>query len=118
LRLISPDLIKEDRVDERTVMGFNLDASEAIEAHDRVGLERTIRYMERPPLSIERLKLAPDGKHLILTLKSPWSNGTNKILLTPFDLLERLVALIPPHREKIRSAIMDFWDPTQKLEGS
>ena len=29
-------------------MGFNLHASPAIEAHDREGLERILRYMGRP----------------------------------------------------------------------
>jgi|GEM_PF-2160615 len=42
LRLISPDLIQEDSIDDRTVMGFNLHASKAFEAIDRKGLERTI----------------------------------------------------------------------------
>lgn len=57
LRLISPEHIKEEN-DERTVMGFNLHASIAIEATDRAGLERTLRYMGRPPLLSERLKRA------------------------------------------------------------
>jgi hypothetical protein len=83
LRLISPDLTQPDALDDRTVIGFNLHASNAIEAHDREGLERILRYMGRPPLSAERLKMAPDGR-LILTLKTAWRDGTNKILLTPF----------------------------------
>jgi hypothetical protein len=117
LRLISPDLIKEDSIDERTVMGFNLHASEAIEAHDRKGLERTIRYMGRPPLSVDRLKIAPDAKHLVLTLKSPWRDGTNKILLTPFDLLERLVALIPPPRKNL-IRYHGFFGPSAEIRGA
>jgi hypothetical protein len=82
-------------------MGFNLHASVAIEAQDRQGLERTIRYMGRPPLSAERLKKSPDGEHLLLTLKSPWRDGTSKIILTPFELLERLVALVPPPKKNL-----------------
>lgn len=80
-------------------MGFNLHASEAVLAHDRPGLERILRYMGRPPLSAYRLKMAPDGNNLVLTLKTPWRDGTSRILLTPFELLERLVALIPPPRK-------------------
>ncbi len=114
LRLISPDLIREPTPDERTVMGFNLHASEAIEATDRKGLERTLRYMGRPPLSVERLKLAPDGHRLILALKSPWRNGTSKIMLTPFELLERLVALIPPPR-KNQIRYHGFFGPNSKI---
>lgn len=101
IRLISQELIKGESTDELTVMGFNLHASVALADHDRAGLERTIRYMGRPPLSADRLKMAPDGEHLLLTLKSPWRDGTSKIILTPFELLERLVALVPPPRKNL-----------------
>ncbi|MCA9508581.1 MAG: transposase [Myxococcales bacterium] len=113
LRLIAPEQIKEETPD-RTVMGFNLHASVAIEATDRAGLERTLRYMGRPPLSSERLKIAPDGQNLLLTLKSPWRNGTTTILLTPFELIERLVALIPyPRKNLIR--YHGFFAPNAEL---
>ena len=86
----------------------------AIEADDRAGLERTLRYMGRPPLSSERLKQAPDGENLLLTLKSPWRNGTTTILLTPFELIERLVALIPyPSKNLVR--YHGFFAPNAKL---
>jgi hypothetical protein len=35
--------------------GFSLDASVAVEAHDRAGLERLLRYCARPAFSLERL---------------------------------------------------------------
>lgn len=116
LRLISPDLIQEETRDDRSVMGFNLHASEATDADDRDGLERTLRYMGRPPLSANRLTKAPDGKNLILTLKTPWRDGSSKILMTPFDLLERLVALIPPPR-KNQIRYHGFFAPNAKLRG-
>jgi putative transposase/transposase-like zinc-binding protein len=113
LRLISPAHIKEE-VDDRTLMGFNLYASTAIEPNDRAGLERTLRYMGRPPLSSERLKRAPDGQNLLLTLKSPWRNGTTTLLLTPFELIERLVALVPyPRKNLIR--YHGFFAPNAEL---
>jgi len=103
MRLISTDLIQENRHEENTIMGFNLHASKAVEGDDRKGLENILRYMGRPPLSSERLNLAPEGKKLILSLKSPWRDGTEKILLSPFALLERLVALVPyPRKNLIR----------------
>jgi hypothetical protein len=114
LRLISPELIQEETRDDRTVMGFNLHASEATEADDRQSLERTLRYMGRPPLSADRLKMAPDGNNLILTLKTPWRDGSSKILMTPLDLLERLVALIPPPR-KNQIRYHGFFGPNAKL---
>ncbi len=91
------------------MLGFNLHASPAIEAHDRQGLERILRYMGRPPLSSHRLQLAPDGKNLILLLKTPWRDGTSSILLSPFDLLERLVALIPAPRKKSNKISRISW---------
>lgn len=98
-RLISLDLIRETSLEDRTILGFNLHASDAIEADDRAALERTLRYMGRPPLSKDRLMLAPDGNHLVLTLKTPWRNGVEKIMFLPFDLIERLVGVIPPPRK-------------------
>ena len=103
IRLISTDLIQDNKFEENTIMGFNIHASKAIEWNDRQSLERVLRYMGRPPLSSHRLNLAPDGKNLILTLKSPWRDGTEMILLSPFDLLARLVALVPyPRKNNIR----------------
>ena len=99
LRIISDSPSKDDDRFERTVAGFNLHTSVAIEGHDRKALERILRYMGRPPLSQDRLKQAPDGQRLILTLKTPWRDGTSKIILSSFELLERLVAIIPPPRK-------------------
>jgi Putative transposase/Transposase zinc-binding domain len=84
----------------RTVQGYNLYASNSIEAADRQGLERQLRYMGRPPISAERLKLAPDGR-IILKLKKAWSNGTSHIILTAYEFLERLVAMVPPPRKNL-----------------
>ncbi len=116
LRLISSELIKADVFEEGTVLGFNLHVSPAIKAHDRQGLERILGYMGRPPLSSRRLQLAPDGKNLILQLKTPWRDGTSSILLSPFELLERLVALIPaPGKNQIR--YHGFLGPNAELRG-
>ncbi|MEI6806676.1 MAG: transposase, partial [Myxococcaceae bacterium] len=68
--------------EERTVAGFNLHASIGIAAEDRQGLERLLGYMGRPPLSENRLSKTKDGK-LILRLKTPWGDGTSKIILSP-----------------------------------
>ena len=99
--VISESPIEDDDRFELTVAGFNLHASIAIEGHDRRALERILLYMGRPPLSNDRLSLAPDGHRLILTLKTPWRDGTSKIILSPFELMERLVAIIPPPRRNL-----------------
>ena len=36
-----------------------------------------------------------------MRLKRPWSDGTSHIILSPLELVERLVALIPPPRRNI-----------------
>jgi hypothetical protein len=81
-----------------TVAGFNLHVSKPIQATDRRGLERQLRYMGRPPLSDERLSKTADGR-LVVKLKTSWSDGTSHVVLTQMEFMERLVALIPPPRK-------------------
>jgi hypothetical protein len=44
--------------------GFSLHGDVLIEARDRKGLERLIRYCARPAFASERLKSSADGEHL------------------------------------------------------
>ncbi|HJN74120.1 MAG TPA: transposase [Myxococcota bacterium] len=50
------------------------------------------------PLGRERLEEQPDGS-ILLRLKTPWSDGTSAIHLTRSELLQRIIALIPPPRK-------------------
>ena len=34
----------------------------------------------------------------LLALKTPWSSGTTHLVLSPFELIEKLAALVPPPR--------------------
>jgi len=77
--------------------GFSLHAATRIEAEDRTGLERLCRYITRPPLAAGRLQCI-DTDHLTFRLKTPWSDGTTHLLLSPLELMEKLAALIPPPR--------------------
>jgi len=77
--------------------GFSLHAAMRIEAEDRAGLERLCRYVMRPPLATGRLRLI-DADHLTFRLKTPWSDGTTHLLLSPLKRIEKLAALIPPPR--------------------
>ena len=79
------------------VQGVGLHANTSIPAHDRVRLERMCRYMCRPPIALERLKLLSDGR-LLYKLKKCWRDGTNKIIFEPHELMERLAALVPAPR--------------------
>jgi hypothetical protein len=79
---------------------FNLHAAVRIAPHDREALERLCRYVQRPPLSHERLTRQADGK-LFLKFKRGWDDGTTGIVLTPHQLLARLVAILPQPRRNL-----------------
>jgi hypothetical protein len=55
------------------------------------------RYILRPPLANDRLKILDDGD-VRLDFERPWSNGTSSVQLPPLALIARLAALIPPPR--------------------
>jgi len=78
--------------------GFSLDASVRIEARDRKGVERLLRYCARPIFAGERLVWARLGQRLIYQLPKPRPDGQTTLALTPLELLNRLAALIPPPR--------------------
>jgi hypothetical protein len=85
--------------------GFSVDASVRIEAEDRAGLERLVRYCARGPLALERLH-APAGlealtspeARLVYRLPEPDVHGREVLRLTPLELLDRLARLVPPPR--------------------
>jgi Putative transposase len=68
-----------------------------IAANDRTGLENLCRYLGRPPLSADRLAETGDG-NLSLKLKRPWSDGTTHLILSPTELIEKLIPLVPRPR--------------------
>jgi len=77
--------------------GFSVDGSVRIEAADRAGRERLLRYCARPPLALDRLRKL-DPEHLIYDPPKPGPGGSGPQLLTPLELLDRLAALVPPPR--------------------
>lgn len=82
--------------------GFSLDASVRIEAADRAGLERLLRYCARPAFALERLRQV-DAEHLVHEAAKPGPGGGVSLMLTPLELIDRLAALIPPpgrHRHR------------------
>ncbi|MDD9935319.1 MAG: transposase [Myxococcales bacterium] len=79
------------------VRGVNVHTQRVVDGRDRKQLERLYRYLARPPLAHDRLAQLPDGR-LSLSLKTPWSDGTEAIALSPLDLIARLCALVPPPR--------------------
>ncbi len=55
--------------------GFSLDASVRIEAKDRAGLERLLRYCARPVFASQRLSWAREGEKLLYQLPKPRADG-------------------------------------------
>jgi hypothetical protein len=76
--------------------GFSLDASVLIDAQDRPGLERLVRYCARPIFASSRLETI--GTVLKYVLSKPNLKGEKVLFLKPFELLDRLAKLIPPPR--------------------
>jgi Putative transposase len=72
-------------------------ANVAVPTTDRARLEQLCRYLLRPAVAQDRLRQLDDGR-VVLTLKSPWADGTRHLLFEPLTLLEKLAALIPRPR--------------------
>ena len=79
------------------VNGFNLQAATYVAHHDRRHLEELVAYMTRPPLANDRLSVDKNGE-LIYRMKRRFADGTQAILLSPSELLEKLCAMVPPPR--------------------
>jgi hypothetical protein len=77
--------------------GFSLHAGVSCEADERKKLERLCRYVARPAIANERLKLTDCGQ-VVLKLKTPFRDGTTHIVMSPLELLQRLAALVPRPR--------------------
>jgi hypothetical protein len=69
-------------------------------AHQRKKLEHLCRYITRPAVANERLTLNRAGQ-VVLTLKTPYRDGTTPIVMSPLEFMQRLAALVPRPR-KIR----------------
>jgi hypothetical protein len=79
--------------------GFSLDASVRIEATDRAGLERLIRYCARPPFALDRLHLVGNRSDQILyLLPAPDLAGRTALRLSALEFLDRLAKILPPPR--------------------
>jgi hypothetical protein len=77
--------------------GCDLHAGVTVAGEDRRRLEQLCRYLLRPPIAQDRLALRPDGTVLV-TLKTPWRDGTTQLRFEPLTLLERLASLTPRPR--------------------
>ena len=79
--------------------GFTLHAGRFIGAQERSKLADLISYATRPAISHARLSAKDpldQNSDIIVKLKTPWQDGTEAIVLKPFELLEKLAILVPP----------------------
>ena len=65
--------------------------------NQRKKLEQLCRYITRPAIANERLKLNSAGD-VVLRLKSPYQDGTTHIVMSPLEFMQRLAALVPRPR--------------------
>jgi putative transposase len=67
-------------------------AGSACAAHQRKKLEDLCRYLICPAIANERLSLNRAGQ-VVLTLKTPYRDGTTHIVMSPLEFMQRLAAL-------------------------
>jgi Putative transposase len=80
-------------------------ASRALRGHaevrcainQRKKLEHLCRYITRPAIANERLTLNRAGQ-VVLTLKTPYRDGTTHIVMSPLEFMQRLATLVPRPR--------------------
>ena len=78
-------------------VGFSLHAEVYCAPWEREKLEKLCRYIARPAIAEERLKLLPSGD-IVLKLKTKYSDGTSHLLFSGLEFIEKLAALVPPPR--------------------
>jgi len=80
-----------------TQAGFSLHAATTAAADDDAGREALCKYVLRPPIAQDRLRLLDDGL-VRIELKRAFSDGTIAVDLDPLSLLCRLATAVPPPR--------------------
>ena len=74
--------------------GFSLNATIRIEADDRSGLERLLRYCARPPFSLQNLRQL-DDEHLVYHNPKPYPGVPSDLVMTPLAMIGKIASLQP-----------------------
>ncbi|HEV8676687.1 MAG TPA: transposase, partial [Methylomirabilota bacterium] len=82
--------------------GFDRHANVRVPPHDRARLEHLCRYLLRPPLVQDRVRLRADGR-VVVKLKAAWRDGTTHLVFEPLEFLAKLAALTPRPRRMAAS---------------
>jgi len=81
------------------IRGFDIHAGVVVSGSEPESRERLLRYCARPPLSLERMQVLPNG-FVAYALRKSWGKPTHRVL-APLDFLARLAALIPLPRHPL-----------------
>ena len=93
--------------------GFSLHTGVSCTAGQHKKLERLCRYVTRPAISEQRLSIAGNG-NVIYALKTPYSDGTTHVVLSPLEFIGRLTALVPKPRVNL-ARFHGVFSPNSKL---
>jgi hypothetical protein len=80
--------------------GFSVHAGVTVDAADKDGRERLIRYCARPALSMERMTETSDGL-IAYRLRHTQKGRASHRVMRPIDFLARIAAIIPPPRHPL-----------------
>ncbi len=69
-------------------------------ATERLKLERLCRYITRPALANDRVKINGQGQ-VELKLQTLWRDGTTHHVMSPLTFMQRLAALVPRTRLRL-----------------
>ena len=76
------------------IEGFDLHANVWVPPNNRPRLEQICRYLLRPPLAQDRVRLRADSR-ILVDLETVWRDGTAQLLFEPIEFMEKLAAIIP-----------------------
>lgn len=79
------------------IQGFSLHAGILCAPQEREKLEKLARYVARPAVADERLRILPSGE-IAYRLKREYHDGTSHLIFSPLELMEKLAALVPQPR--------------------
>ena len=96
--------------------GFSLHAGVRVKARDRHHLEAVIRYVARPTI-IESLYSILDDRLIKLDLRKPWSDGTEALIFSPDELIDKLACFVrrPYKNLIIYSGFLGVWYKIRRL---
>ena len=80
-----------------TLGGFSLHANTAVKEDQKERLEQLCRYVARPPIAEGRLSETSSG-NVLYRFKKEWSDGSQAVVFSPTEFIEKLMALIPDPR--------------------